>query len=273
MRDQIPMYANGWYQSERDPDGFAAKAQNVIDMGYKAMKFDPFGAARAGLSSKEYKLSLEIVKAVRNAVPSEIDLMIEGHCRLDVPTALLFARDLADLGVTWFEEPVYFQNMSGLIEIAKRSPVRIATGENLTSFSSFVELCNGSQNFVLQPDIANLGGLKMARQVCELGEAFEMPVAPHDAQGPISKALCLQLCAISPAVMIQEDFEEFNLEWTRSLSSTIEKRDGVIKIPNGPGLGRALEWDKLFEHPYVPAAVLTLYEEGWERRAGTGKKS
>ena len=268
VRDQIPMYANGWYQTERDPGSFAASAVEVVARGYNAMKFDPFGTARAGLSSKEYRLSLDIVKAVRDAVPTEVDLMIEGHCRLDVPTALAFANDLADVGVAWFEEPVHFQNLAGLVEVARRSPVRIATGENLTFFSSFIELCQGSQNFVLQPDIANLGGLKAARQVCELGESLEMPVAPHDAQGPISKALCLQLCAVSPAVIIQEDFEEYNAGWTRTLSSPIEKRDGQAKIPEGPGLGRTLEWEKLAEHPYVPAAVLSLYEEGWERRAG-----
>ena len=270
VRDQIPLYANGWYQTERDPDSFASRALKVVAMGYTAMKFDPFGNAKGGLESKEVRRSLDVIRTVREAVPPEADLMIEGHCRFDVPTALVLARELAEVGVAWFEEPVSFKNPRGLVEVAQRAPVRIATGENLTDFKEFIELCHGSQNFVLQPDIANLGGIKAARQVCELAESLEMPVAPHDAQGPISKALCLQLAAISPAVVIQEDFEEFNPAWTRSLASPVDKSEGQARIPDTPGLGRTLNWESLSEHPYEPTATLELYEAGWERRAGRG---
>ena len=268
VRDKIRLYANGWYQAERDPDAFAQKARGVVAMGYTAIKFDPFGDVRGPLGSQEHQRSLEIVRAVRDAVPSGTDLMIEGHCRFDVSTALLLARELAEFGVVWFEEPVSFRNLRGLIEVARRSPVRLSTGENFTTFSEFFELCNGSQNFVLQPDIMNLGGLKAARQVCELAESLDMPVAPHDAQGPISKALCLQLAAISSAVFIQEDFEEFNPEWTRTLASPVDKRDGHAFIPDSPGLGRTVYWDELAAHPYDPRATLTLYEPGWEQRTG-----
>jgi len=180
------------------------------------------------------------------------------------------ANDLAALGVSWFEEPVNHRNINGLIEVASRSPVRIATGENFTTFGEFFDLCAGSKNFVLQPDPMNLGGLKAARQVCELAESINMPVAPHDAQGPISKALCLQLAAISPAIEIQEDFEEFNPEWTRDLSESIEKKNGWATIPTSPGLGRKLHWDKLADHPYDANATLLLHEPGWEQRSSSG---
>jgi L-alanine-DL-glutamate epimerase-like enolase superfamily enzyme len=194
--------------------------------------------------------------------------MVEGHCRFDVSSALILARHLADLDVLWFEEPVHFNNLPGLIEVSQRSPVRIATGENFTTFHEFLALCQGSKNLILQPDIANLGGLKAAKQVCDLGDNLDIPVAPHDAQGPISKALCLQLCAMSKAVFIQEDFEEFNPEWTKTIASTIEKNNGNATIPRSPGLGRDLFWDKLESYPYNSNATLTLFDQGWERREG-----
>jgi len=270
VRDKIRLYANGWYQEERIPEAWAIRAVSATDMGYTALKFDPFGEAKGAMGAKERDLSLDIIRAVKNAVPPETDLMIEGHCRFDVPTALQLARSLAEFDVLWFEEPVNHRNVRGLIEVAQRAPVRIATGENFITFGQFYELCSGSLNIVLQPDVANLGGLKAGRQVCELGEALDIPVAPHDAQGPLSKALCLQMAAISPAVMIQEDFEEFNAEWTRSLATAIEKKDGIATIPDAPGIGRSLKWDNLAEHPFNPGATLTLFEAGWEQRTGKG---
>jgi len=268
VRDKIPLYANGWYQTERDPEAFANKAKEAVAMGYRALKFDPFGEARGFLGTGERSRSLGIIRSVRDAVPAHTELMVEGHCRFDVPTALLFARELQEFDVLWFEEPVSFRNLRGLVEVAQRSPVRIATGENFTAFGEFFELCQASRNFVLQPDVSNLGGLMAARQVCELGESLDVPVAPHDAQGPISKALCLQLAAISPAIIIQEDFEEFNPEWTRQLASRVDKHEGMATIPDSSGLGRTMYWEKLSEHPYDPGATLTLYEPGWEQRTG-----
>jgi galactonate dehydratase len=273
VRDQIRLYANGWYQEERIPEAWASRAVAAIKMGYTALKFDPFGESKGAMSIKERDLSLEIVRAVKDAVPPETDLMIEGHCRFDVPTALLLAHRLTEFDVLWFEEPVSHRNVRGLIEVAQRAPVRIATGENFTTFGEFFELCSGSLNLVLQPDVANLGGLKAGRQVCELGEALNIPVAPHDAQGPLSKALCLQLAAISPAILIQEDFEEFNPEWTRTLATSIEKKDGGAIIPDSPGIGRSIHWETLAEHPYDPDATLTLFQAGWEQRTGKGSSA
>ena len=271
VRDKIRLYANGWYQTERTPETFAQKAQEAAGLGYTALKLDPFSSSKGPSDSSELRHSLEIIRAVRDALSPDVDLMIEGHCRFDVGTALQLCGKLADIGVLWFEEPVDFRNLPGLTEVARRSPVRIATGENFTTFREFLDLCDGSQNFVLQPDVMNLGGLQFARQVCELAESLNMPVAPHDAQGPLSKALCLQLAAISPALMIQEDFEEFNPEWTRSIATPIEKRHGRATIPDTPGLGRSIYWDALSAHPYDSDATLTLFEPGWEQRTGAAR--
>ncbi len=268
VRNEIQLYANGWYQTERDPAAFAEKAAMAISKGYKALKVDPFGDIRGIQHAKELQLSLEIISAIKDTIPRETSLMIEGHCRFDVSSALVLSRELANLDIVWFEEPVPFNNMAGLIEIAQRSPIRIATGENFTTFQEFLDLCSGSRNVILQPDIANLGGLKWAKQICDLGENLGIAVAPHDAQGPISKALCLQLCAMSSAIFIQEDFEEFNPEWTKNISTPIDKTDGTAIIPTSPGLGRDLHWGELELYPYDENATLTLFDQGWERRGG-----
>ena len=266
MRDKIRLYANGWYRTERDPDAVVERARAAVALGYTALKIDPFGDAYGQLPRSEWELSLSILRALRKALP-EVDLLVEGHCRFDLPTALALARELAEVDVKWFEEPLTYQNLPALAEVARRSTVVIATGENFTSYLQFLELAQLNPNFVFQPDVLNLGGLSEARRVCELGEALQIPVAPHDAQGPVSKACCLQLGAYSPAVIIQEDFEEFNDEWTRELSSPVQKAHGYATIPTAPGLGREVYLDKAAEHPTESDGFLSLFEPGWELRA------
>lgn len=268
VREDIRTYANGWYRTERDPESFSARAKQAVDLGYTALKVDPFGSVRGGFTRPEKELCLEIIKAIKNAIPETTDLFIEGHCRFDVPTAIELSYALGNLDVGWFEEPVAYWNTQGLAEVSQRSPVRIATGENLTKFSDFIELTRHTRNLVLQPDVMNLGGLEEARLVCDLGEALQVPVAPHDAQGPISKAMCLQLAALSPSITIQEDFELFNDPWTETLSSPLNRSEGYIAIPTVPGIGRTLNFDVISEHPYDENATLALFSEGWEQRKG-----
>lgn len=266
VRDRVRLYANGWYRTERDPEAFSESAMRAVDLGYTALKFDPFGATRGGFAPGERDLSLAIIRAVRETVPSCTDLFIEGHCRFDVPSAIELSYALANYDIAWFEEPVSHWNKAGLAEVARRSPVRVATGENFTRCQEFIELASLTRNLVLQPDVMNLGGLEEARQVCDLGEALELPVAPHDAQGPISKALCLQLAAYSSAISIQEDFELFNEPWTHHLSTPLTRCRGYAEVPDAPGLGRSLNFEAIAQHPYDARATLPLFEEGWERR-------
>ncbi len=268
IREDIRTYSNGWYRTERDPELFSESAKHAVNLGYTALKVDPFGSVRGGFNRAEKELSLEIIKSIRDAIPATTDLFIEGHCRFDVPTAIEISYALGDIDVGWFEEPVAYWNTQGLTEVSNKSPVRIATGENLTKCSDFLELTKHTRNVVLQPDVMNLGGLEEARFVCDLGEALQLPVAPHDAQGPISKAMCLQLAALSPAITIQEDFELFNEAWTNNLASTLDRNEGYISIPSTPGIGRSLNFDVISEHPYDEDATLALFTEGWERRQG-----
>ena len=270
VRERVPLYANGWYRTDRQPEAIAEAAVRAVAMGYTALKLDPFGHVAGHLDRREREYSLQIVRSVREAIPPDVDLMIEGHCRFDVPSALDLARRLAELEVVWFEEPVTYLNPRGLAEVATRSPVPIATGENFTDVHTFMELAEVSRNLVFQPDMMNLGGMAEARQVCETAEVLGVPVAPHDAQGRVSKAVCLQLAATYSQVFILEDFDEFNLPWTRELANEVQKEGGCALVPQEPGLGVELNLEIVEQHAYDPAAVLALYEPGWERRQPGG---
>jgi len=128
----LRVYANGWYRGERTPDNFAQMAQEVIARGYNALKFDPFGTAFRVMERPDFIMAMDIIAAVRDAVGPEVDILIEGHNRFSVSTALSIARAMAVIRtVRWFEAPVPPQKISAMVEVAKRSPVPVACGKTI----------------------------------------------------------------------------------------------------------------------------------------------
>ena len=114
--DKLRTYANGWYRGPRTPESYYEKAKAVIAKGYTALKFDPFGNAWRTVDLKDFALAIDIIKAVREAVGADVDIMVEGHNRFSVHTALRFADEMAPYKPTWFETPVPPQRLSSMIE-------------------------------------------------------------------------------------------------------------------------------------------------------------
>ncbi len=140
QRPRLRVYANGWYQGPREPGFFAEAAVRVKEMGYTALKFDPFGSAYRFLDSSEERLSLEIIRAVRDAVGDDVDLCIEGHDRFSVSTAIRIGRKLEEFHPLWFETPVMSTDIPATVEVARAIPVPVATGERFSRLAQVSEL-------------------------------------------------------------------------------------------------------------------------------------
>jgi galactonate dehydratase len=266
--EKLRAYANGWYRGPRTPESFAEKAKIVAGRGYTALKFDPFGNNWRMLPREEFDLSLDIITAVREAVGAKVDLLIEGHCRFNVATAVEFAMAMHPLRPAWFEEPVPHTNTMAMVEVARRSPVPIATGESLSSKQQFADLLQHNAVSILQPEPLNLGGLFATRKIADMVDAHYGVIAPHSAQGPICSAACVQLNASLPNFFIHEIFDEFNEPWEKFIvTHPVEVVDGYINVPEAPGLGIDLNLEEIAKHPYRQENSLPLFKQGWERRS------
>src|SRR5260221_168927 len=268
---KLRAYANGWYRGPRTPESFGEKAKIVAGRGYTALKFDPFGSAWRTLSRDDFDLSIDIVRAVRDAVGNSVDLLIEGHCRFNVATAVEVARRLEPMRPAWFEEPVAHTNTAAMVEVARRSPVPIATGESFSTKQQFAELLKHEAVSILQPEPLNLGGLFATRKIADMVDAHYGMIAPHSAQGPVCSAACVQLNASLPNFFIHEIFDEFNEPWEKEIEIHPEEVVyGYIEIPERPGLGIDLNLEEIARHPYRQENYLPLFKPGGERRFERG---
>lgn len=265
--EKLRAYANGWYRGPRTPESFAEKAKKVAERGYTALKFDPFGSAWRQIPRRDFDLSIDIIRAVRDAVGDSVDLLIEGHCRFNVATAVELAHAMAPMRPAWFEEPVAHTNVAAMIEVSRRSPVPIATGESHSSKQQVVDLLKENTISILQPEPLNLGGLFATRKIADLADAHYAMIAPHSAQGPVCSAACVQLNASIPNFFIHEIFDEFNEPWEKEIVvGAVEVKDGYIEIPERPGLGIDLNVEEINKHPYRQENYLPLFKPGWETR-------
>ncbi len=264
---KLRAYANGWYRGPRTPDSFHERAKAVAGRGYTALKFDPFGSAWRILSSRDFDLSIDIIAAVRDAVGPHVDLLIEGHSRFNVATAVQLSEAMARYRPAFFEEPVPHTNTNAMVEVARRSPVPVATGESFSSKQQFADLLKHDVVSILQPEPLYLGGLFPTRKIADMIDAHYGVVAPHSAQGPVCSAACVQLNASMPNFYIHEIFDEFNEPWEKHIiTNPVEVVDGYIEIPDRPGLGIDLNLEEIARHPYQQENFLPLFQSGWELR-------
>lgn len=265
--ERLRVYANGWYRGPREPQSFHDKANAVVARGYTALKFDPFGAAWRYVERADFALALELIAAVREAVGPNVDIMIEAHNRFSPHTALQFADAMLKYQPTWFEAPVPPQRISQMIEVAKRSPVPIACGEDYYSLQQFSELLSQDAVHIIQLEPQYLG-LTASKQVCGMVHAHNGVTAPHSAQGPLCSLVCAHLNTATPNFFIHEIFDDFNDDWSRViLTNPVTVKNGYIELEEDRiGWGTDLNYDEIIKHPYNPNNYLPLFRSGWEKR-------
>ena len=265
-RDEIKAYANGWYRVERTPAEFHAAAKKVLEKGYKALKFDPFGAGYYELSYEEKLKSVSLVEAVRDAVGPDVEILVEMHGRFSPYTAIEIAAELEKFQPSWVEEPVPPDNIAALAKAADKINLPVATGERLHNKYEYRELINLQAADILQPDITQTGGFLETKKIAAMGDMCYMTVAPHNVGGPVSTAAALHLAACTTNFKIQEHFNDFSEAWVKEAAiGCPEVIDGYFSLPNGPGLGMELNEDLIAEHPYREGSF-NLWEDDWHKR-------
>ena len=261
---RIPAYANGWYGGARNPKEYAELARQAVRRGYRALKFDPFGTAWKDMHPDDIELAVELVATIREAVGPRVGLMIEYHGRLSVGAAVDMIQRLEIYHPAWSEEPVAPENLDLLAEVKRRVSSPIAAGERLYTLADFYRLAALRAADVVQMDIAHCGGVWISKKIAAMAAAQDMRVAPHCSVGPVALAAALHFDASTPNFMVQEAFGEFDVPWRNDLVCGWNPvREGEFILPETPGLGVEIDERTIAEHPYVPNAFPSLWDNNW----------
>jgi galactonate dehydratase len=251
-RDKIRVYANGWGDGGKDPHATAARALEIIEQGFTALKWDPFpNPWRAHISKEQEQAAIDSVRIMRETVGPNIDLMVEVHRRLAPINAIRVAHAIAEYKPYWFEEPVSARNLDAMAEVRKKINIPIMTGEELYTKTEFREVFERRAADILNPDVCNVGGILELKEIAAMAEAHLVAMSPHNYNSTmIGLAATVHAAATMPNFLITEYFVNFEELGKRIARPPMLQEGGYIPLPKTPGLGIDLDEDALRAHAY-----------------------
>lgn len=273
VRDYVRTYCHlggGKMEDFYDTDPADAKrfgdlAVKAVEEGFTAFKTMAVPETMPIEGLRPVKYAEACVRAMREAVGDDIDIMVDCHARPSPRMGLRFATVLEPYGLYWFEEPCWPESIEGLAEIQHAVSTPIATGERLISQHGFRELVERRAVSILQPDITHCGGLSEARRIAALAELHRMALAPHNPQGPVSTAASLEFGFATPSYIICESVH-LDVPWRQDVVSegfVVERQGRIVRPGSRPGLGIEINEVEVRKHPFQQELLQrSFYSDG-----------
>lgn len=218
-RDEVPTYVSGlWLQQSIEE--LVKEARGFLMEGFRAMKMR--------IGKPRIEEDVDRVRAVRQAIGPDVDLMVDANQRFTVEHAIRLGRKLEEFNLTWFEEPVPAYDLEGSARVATALDVPIASGENVYTRYGFREMLEMKAADILMPDLVRVGGVTELLKVAHMAEAFEVPVTPH-----IFPEESMHMVGAIPNSTYVE-----HMPWFSPLyREKIQFQKGLIVLPQRPGFG------------------------------------
>ena len=282
-RERIRVYANGWYNAgfggDDTPQGMAERALRVRELGFTALKWDPFLHTpwRDSLSKSEEDAAVEAVKNVREAVGPHMDIMLDMHRRLTPYNAAHFVDRIAECNPYWLEEPSRSDNIQLLVEAKRRISFPVVAGETLYTKFEFRTLFEHAAAEIVNPDVCACGGISGMLDIAVMAEPYQVLVSPHvfDSMA-VGLAATVQASAVMSNCLIVEYFLNLKAASDDILIKPLSLDGGFLDLPTDPGLGIDIDMDRLEKHLFNPAGKrpaikkVAFYHEEFPRKEDFG---
>jgi galactonate dehydratase len=239
VRSKIRVYANGWSYKTTQPEDYARKAEAVVKKGFSAIKFDPVpGPWRTYVPKEHIRRAVKVLKAMRDALGPDVDLLLDIHRRLAPMHAIDLADALAEFEPYWLEEPCQSENIEALVDVRQRSKIPTVTGEALYTRNDFRRIFRARAADIINPDVSNCGGILELMYIAAQAETEAIAVSPHNYNSTtLALSATVHASACMPNFIITEYFLPFEEIGAKLCPNLLKPVNGYISLPEGPGLG------------------------------------
>jgi L-alanine-DL-glutamate epimerase-like enolase superfamily enzyme len=190
-----------------------------------------FRAVKMKVGGESFAVDVERVRAVREALGPEIDILIDANNKWKAYEAIRFGRAVEKYNIYWFEEPVEPDDFAGSAEVKQALDIPIVAGENEFTRWGCRELIQAGSADILNLDTVIAGGITEYRKIAAMASAYHIPVAPHG-----NPFMAVHLLASTPNTLIMETYPEVESRYNLALP-LFPVKDGYITAPEKPGLG------------------------------------
>ncbi|MBX6744676.1 MAG: mandelate racemase/muconate lactonizing enzyme family protein [Acetobacteraceae bacterium] len=219
-RERVPAYAS--LLRYGDPALTGKNTAEAIARGYRHIKL--------------HEVSLDCIRAAREAAPAEVPLMLDINCHWDtVSQAIGFAQAVQGWNIAWVEEPVWPpEDFAAIAEVRKEGGVPLAAGENCGGVEEFRRMAEASAVDVMQPSVTKVGGIGAVREVAALARKAGLRMVPHCPYYGPGLLASLHILAASEA---EEPLEYYFADLAEPPFPALIPQGGFVAVPQGPGLG------------------------------------
>ena len=242
FRDRIRAY--GTFIPADRPEDNRNIALGLVEKGFTSMKFG------GGVFGNDPEVDYQIVKNVREAIGSDIELQIDlatqwrtaGH-------ALRMCKRLEEFDLNWVEEPVLADDVKGYTKLARQASQQIAGGEALTTVHEFKDFLERYEPDIVQPDITRCGGISEMRKIYDMAQMNGVQLVPHGfSTGILLSASVHFLASCEHGTLMEYSQSTSPLVNEHGLiTNPIQFKDGYLEVPDLPGLGIELNDDFMEE--------------------------
>lgn len=244
-RDRVRPYASLLMD---EPERLVDRLTQLVEIGFNAFKigWGPFGR-------RSSRLDEQIVSQARDAVGAAALLMVDAgasdaYWPHGYKWALRTSSMLSAYDVEWFEEPLPPDNLTDYIELRRRSPVKIAGGEVLTRRQAFTPWLTAGALDIVQPDVTKVGGISEQRRIANSAEEHGVAFVGHGWNTVVGLAADLQLASALPHTdMVEYKSGSPYIDELATDDFTLDS-DGMLAIPDTPGLGIQLDPDAIAKY-------------------------
>ncbi|AYG62958.1 mandelate racemase/muconate lactonizing enzyme family protein [Rhizobium jaguaris] len=249
FREDVKAYATGSFRKDGvDPvSDIAAETAAYVAQGFHAVKI------KIGFDVDQ---DIAVIRAVREAIGPSIRLMIDANHGYDALEACTVGEAVAEYGVDWFEEPVIPEQLSAYRAVRAGQPIPVAGGETWHGRFGMREPLETRAVDIIQPDICGTGGFSEMRRIADMAAIHGVRLVPHVWGTGVAIAASLQFIAALPPDPPRRNGRPPILEFDRThnpfrqavLTKPLEHVNGVVAIPDGPGLGIEINRDALEQY-------------------------
>ncbi|MBN9062629.1 MAG: mandelate racemase/muconate lactonizing enzyme family protein [Rhizobiales bacterium] len=269
-REKVRVYANGWWYGVTSIETTVERALQVKEMGYTALKWDPFpGPWRTFITREEEDYAVANVKAMREALGPDMELLIDAHRRVAPHHAIRVAKRLAEYNIFCYEEPCLSDNIDLVAEVRRAIDTPVVTGETLYTKEDFAAVFEKRAADILNPDICAVGGIQQMLDIAAMAQPHAVAISPHNYNSTIvGLAATVHVSAVIPNFLIAECFINLSAACDDIGAPGLVVKDGWVDLPTAPGLGVDIDVEELRKRPYkdFPHKDMRQYWEEFPRK-------
>ncbi len=244
VRRDIPVYLSSLRRDTTPEQEVAWLSKRIEETAAKAVKLKIGGRMSKNADASPGRTD-KLIPLARKTFGDSVTIYVDANGSYDSAKGIEVGKMLEEHKVAFYEEPCPFEELDETKRVADKLTMPVAGGEQDASLPRFAGMIQNRVVDIVQPDINYNGGFIRASRVAGMAAAAKMPITPHAPQAGMSVAYMLHFASCTPNIGPHQEFNGAPRPPDTWFSPALEVKNGVIRVPEGPGLGITIDPEML----------------------------